>query len=73
MGRGRPPPPKKVYVAGDTGYRIVRDGEYEDQVPLSPTVSQVGELVALLPVGVRVTISFPLGPKILAVVHIATI
>jgi len=47
---------KKVYFAGDTGYRTVRDGEDEDKVPVCPAFSEVGERfdgvdVALLPIG----------------------
>jgi len=47
---------KKVYFAGDTGYRTVQDGEDEDKVPVCPAFSEVGERfggvdVALLPIG----------------------
>jgi N-acyl-phosphatidylethanolamine-hydrolysing phospholipase D len=47
---------KKVYFAGDTGYRTVRDGEDEDKVPICPAFAEVGERfggvdVALLPIG----------------------
>lgn len=47
---------KKVYFAGDTGYRTVHDGEDEDKVPVCPAFAQVGERfggvdVALLPIG----------------------
>jgi L-ascorbate metabolism protein UlaG (beta-lactamase superfamily) len=47
---------KKVYFAGDTGYRTVRDGEDEDKVPVCPAFAEVGERfggvdVALLPIG----------------------
>ncbi|KAI0300367.1 N-acyl-phosphatidylethanolamine-hydrolyzing phospholipase D [Russula brevipes] len=47
---------KKVYFAGDTGYRTVRDGENEDKVPVCPAFAEVGERfggidVALLPIG----------------------
>jgi len=47
---------KKLYFAGDTGYRTVRDGEDEDKVPVCPAFSEVGERfggvdVALLPIG----------------------
>ena len=47
---------KKVYFAGDTGYRTVRDGEDEDKVPVCPAFSETGERfggfnLALLPIG----------------------
>jgi N-acyl-phosphatidylethanolamine-hydrolysing phospholipase D len=47
---------KKVYFAGDTGYRTVRDGEDEDKAPVCPAFAEVGERfggldVALLPIG----------------------
>lgn len=47
---------KKLYFAGDTGYRTVRDGEDEDKVPICPAFAEVGERfggvdVALLPIG----------------------
>lgn len=47
---------KKLYFAGDSGYRTVRDGEDEDKVPVCPAFTQVGERfggvdVALLPIG----------------------
>ncbi|KAH9080634.1 N-acyl-phosphatidylethanolamine-hydrolyzing phospholipase D [Lactarius deliciosus] len=47
---------KKVYFAGDTGYRTVRDGEDEDEVPVCPAFAEVGERfggfdLALLPIG----------------------
>jgi len=47
---------KRVYFAGDTGYRTVRDGEDEDKVPVCPAFAEVGERfggvdVALLPIG----------------------
>ncbi|KAI0252431.1 N-acyl-phosphatidylethanolamine-hydrolyzing phospholipase D [Lactifluus subvellereus] len=47
---------KKVYFAGDTGYRTVRDGEDEEKVPVCPAFAEVGERfggvdVALLPIG----------------------
>jgi L-ascorbate metabolism protein UlaG (beta-lactamase superfamily) len=47
---------KKVYFAGDTGYRTVRDGEDEDNVPVCPAFAEVGQRfggvdVALLPIG----------------------
>jgi L-ascorbate metabolism protein UlaG (beta-lactamase superfamily) len=51
---------KKVYFAGDTGYRTVRDGEDEDKVPVCPAFAEVGECfggvdVALLPIGYVMT------------------
>ncbi|KAH8982899.1 N-acyl-phosphatidylethanolamine-hydrolyzing phospholipase D [Lactarius akahatsu] len=47
---------KKVYFAGDTGYRTVRDGEDEDKVPVCPAFAEAGERfggfdLALLPIG----------------------
>ncbi|KAI9510614.1 N-acyl-phosphatidylethanolamine-hydrolyzing phospholipase D [Russula earlei] len=47
---------KKLYFAGDTGYRTVRDGEDEEKVPVCPAFAEVGERfggvdVALLPIG----------------------
>ncbi|KAF8478055.1 N-acyl-phosphatidylethanolamine-hydrolyzing phospholipase D [Russula ochroleuca] len=47
---------KKLFFAGDTGYRTVRDGEDEDKVPVCPAFAEVGECfggvdVALLPIG----------------------
>lgn len=47
---------KKVYFAGDTGYRTVWDGEDEDAVPVCPAFKEVGERVgpfdlALIPIG----------------------
>ncbi|KAH9980377.1 beta-lactamase superfamily domain-containing protein [Lactifluus volemus] len=46
---------KKVYFAGDTGYRTVRDGEDEEKAPVCPAFAEVGERfggvdVALLPI-----------------------
>lgn len=51
---------KKLYFAGDTGYRTVRDGEDEDKVPVCPTFAEVGERfggvdVALIPIGYGMT------------------
>ena len=47
---------KKLYFAGDTGYRTVHDGEDEDKVPVCPAFAEIGERfggvdVALLPIG----------------------
>ncbi|KAI0059648.1 N-acyl-phosphatidylethanolamine-hydrolyzing phospholipase D [Artomyces pyxidatus] len=47
---------KKVYFAGDTGYRTVRDGDDEESVPVCPAFAQIGERfggvdVAMLPIG----------------------
>jgi len=47
---------KKLYFAGDTGYRTVRDGEDEDKVPVCPAFAEVGERfggidAAFLPIG----------------------
>jgi N-acyl-phosphatidylethanolamine-hydrolysing phospholipase D len=51
---------KKLYFAGDTGYRTVREGEDEDKVPVCPAFAEVGERfggvdVALLPIGCGMT------------------
>ncbi|KAI0051424.1 N-acyl-phosphatidylethanolamine-hydrolyzing phospholipase D [Auriscalpium vulgare] len=47
---------KRLYFAGDTGYRTVRDGEDEESVPVCPVFAEVGERfggvdLALLPIG----------------------
>ncbi len=55
---------KKLYFAGDTAYRTVRDGEDEDKVPVCPAFAEAGERfggfnLALLPIGcVRTRIAF---------------
>ncbi|CAL1711708.1 unnamed protein product [Somion occarium] len=48
--------PKKVYFAGDTGYRTVRDGENEEDQPVCPAFAEIGERIgpfdlALIPIG----------------------
>ncbi|KDR71859.1 hypothetical protein GALMADRAFT_253640 [Galerina marginata CBS 339.88] len=48
--------PTKVYFAGDTGYRAVRDGQNEDEVPVCPAFETIGNKfggfdVALIPIG----------------------
>ncbi|OJT12399.1 N-acyl-phosphatidylethanolamine-hydrolyzing phospholipase D [Trametes pubescens] len=48
--------PKKVYFAGDTGYRTVWEGEDEETAPRCPAFKEVGEKLgpfdlALLPIG----------------------
>ncbi|KAI0753389.1 Metallo-hydrolase/oxidoreductase [Daedaleopsis nitida] len=48
--------PRKVFFAGDTGYRTVLGGENEDAVPCCPAFKEVGEKfggfdLALLPIG----------------------
>ena len=48
--------PKRVYFAGDTGYRTVLGGEDEDAVPRCPAFKEIGERLgpfdlALLPIG----------------------
>ncbi|KAI0765699.1 N-acyl-phosphatidylethanolamine-hydrolyzing phospholipase D [Trametes elegans] len=48
--------PRRVYFAGDTGYRTVWDGEDEDVVPRCPAFKEIGEKLgpfdlALLPIG----------------------
>ncbi|KAI0363991.1 N-acyl-phosphatidylethanolamine-hydrolyzing phospholipase D [Pilatotrama ljubarskyi] len=53
-GSGRAP--RKVYFAGDTGYRTVMEGEDEDAVPRCPAFKEIGERLgefdlALLPIG----------------------
>ncbi|KAH9851093.1 N-acyl-phosphatidylethanolamine-hydrolyzing phospholipase D [Lenzites betulinus] len=47
---------RKVYFAGDTGYRTVRDGEDEETVPRCPAFAEIGARfggfdLALLPIG----------------------
>lgn len=49
-------PPVKVYFAGDTGYRAVRDGQDEDTVPTCPVFKEIGERwngfdFAMIPIG----------------------
>lgn len=46
----------KVYFAGDTGYRSVRDGQDEEKVPHCPAFKEIGERfggfdLALIPIG----------------------
>lgn len=54
--------PKKVYFAGDTGYRTVRDGENEEDQPVCPAFAEIGERIgpfdlALIPIGsVKITL-----------------
>lgn len=48
--------PKKVYFAGDTGYRTLIEGESEDNVPVCPAFKEIGEKfgsfdLALIPIG----------------------
>ncbi|KAK7691958.1 hypothetical protein QCA50_005363 [Cerrena zonata] len=48
--------PKKVYFAGDTGYRTVRDGEVVEDQPVCPAFAEIGEKIgpfdlALIPIG----------------------
>ncbi|KAL1945371.1 hypothetical protein VTO73DRAFT_2222 [Trametes versicolor] len=47
---------RKVYFAGDTGYRTIREGEDESKLPCCPAFAEVGERLgpfdlALLPIG----------------------
>lgn len=46
----------KVWFAGDTGYRAVKDGQNEDDVPYCPAFKEIGEKfggfdLALIPIG----------------------
>ena len=46
----------KVFFAGDTGYRAVRDGQDEDKVPTCPAFKEIGERFggfdfAMIPIG----------------------
>jgi N-acyl-phosphatidylethanolamine-hydrolysing phospholipase D len=46
----------KVFFGGDTGYRTVRDGEDEDQVPTCPAFVEIGRRfggfdLAMIPIG----------------------
>ena len=48
--------PVKVYFAGDTGYRAVRDGQDEDKVPMCPAFKEIGARwngfdFAMIPIG----------------------
>ena len=58
QNESKPPPraPAKVYFAGDTGYRAVRDGQDEDKVPVCPAFESIGNRfggfdLALIPIG----------------------
>jgi len=58
QNEAKPPPraPTKVYFAGDTGYRAVRDGQDEDKVPVCPAFESIGNRfggfdLALIPIG----------------------
>ncbi|KAK0452177.1 N-acyl-phosphatidylethanolamine-hydrolyzing phospholipase D [Desarmillaria tabescens] len=47
---------KKVYFAGDTGYRSVKDGEAEEERPTCPVFKEIGERfggfdLAMIPIG----------------------
>ncbi|KAJ7581790.1 N-acyl-phosphatidylethanolamine-hydrolyzing phospholipase D [Mycena floridula] len=47
---------RKVFFAGDTGYRSVQDGEDEEKVPFCPAFKEIGEKfggfdLALIPIG----------------------
>jgi N-acyl-phosphatidylethanolamine-hydrolysing phospholipase D len=47
---------KKVWFAGDTGYRTVKEGEEEDNVPCCPVFKEIGQKfggfdLALIPIG----------------------
>lgn len=49
-------PPVKVYFAGDTGYRAVRNGQDEDTVPVCPAFKEIGARwngfdFAMIPIG----------------------
>ncbi|KAF8152552.1 N-acyl-phosphatidylethanolamine-hydrolyzing phospholipase D [Crassisporium funariophilum] len=49
-------PPVKLFFAGDTGYRAVRDGEDEDTLPVCPAFKAIGKRFdgfdcALIPIG----------------------
>lgn len=48
--------PKKVYFAGDTGYRTVRHGEKVEDQPVCPAFAEIGETIgpfdlAMIPIG----------------------
>jgi len=47
---------KKVFFAGDTGYRAVLDGQEEDEAPVCPAFKEIGERfggidLAFIPIG----------------------
>jgi len=49
-------PNKKLWFGGDTGYRSVRDGEDENEVPVCPAFKEIGNRfegfdLALIPIG----------------------
>lgn len=53
---------KKVWFAGDTGYRTVMEGEDENKVPVCPAFSEIGERVgpfdlAMIPIGYVTSLS----------------
>ena len=55
----------KVYFAGDTGYRAVRDGEDENTVPVCPAFKEIGDVFggfdfAMIPIGLVSYHSFPI-------------
>lgn len=48
--------PRKIYFAGDTGYRSVIDGKKEEELPFCPAFKEIGEKFsgfdfAMLPIG----------------------
>lgn len=48
--------PKKVWFAGDTGYRTVWDGEDENKMPVCPVFAEIGNRIgpfdlAMIPIG----------------------
>jgi L-ascorbate metabolism protein UlaG (beta-lactamase superfamily) len=56
----------KVWFAGDTGYRTVKDGENEDNVPVCPAFKQIGELfggfdLAMIPIGYDLSVFCGVG------------
>ena len=60
--------PKKVYFAGDTGYRTVRDGEIVEDQPVCPAFAEIGDRIgpfdlALIPIG-YVTFYSPKFPEV---------
>ncbi|TFK62613.1 hypothetical protein BDN72DRAFT_903076 [Pluteus cervinus] len=47
---------RQVYIAGDTRYRAIQDGQNEDELPICPAFKKIGETfggidLAMIPIG----------------------